>query len=252
MKITGSTALVTGANRGLGLKFVEALLEYGAAKVYATARDAATLTALVDSHAANVVPLTLDVTDQAQVDAVATAASDTTLLINNAGALDQSGLMAADDLGGLELEMAVNVFGVARMCRAFAPVIAANGGGGVANMLSVASMVNFPIFGTYAASKAAAMSLTDCLRFEMRDHGVEVFGIYAGYIDTDMLGNVAADKTSPADVARNTMLGIEAGDINIDTDERAKLVRQGLRDDPAGVIAMTWERAVEFRAANPV
>jgi len=242
--------MVTGANRGLGLCFVETLLEFGAAKVYAAARDIDSLTPLVGKHAGKVVPLKLDVTSQADVDAVASAAADTNLLINNAGALVQRGLTVVDDLSGLELEMAVNVFGVARMCQAFAPIIVSNGGG-IANMLSTASMVNFPIFGTYASSKAAAMSLTDCLRFEMRDQNVEVFGIYAGYIDTDMLGNVNADKTSPADVARNAILGIEDGVINIDTDERARNVRQGLQSDPAGVIATTWERAAEFRAANP-
>jgi len=260
MKINGSIALVTGANRGLGLNFVEALLEFGAAKVYATARDVATLAPLVDKHGDKVVPLRLDVTDLAEVQAVAATASDVTLLLNNAGALDQHGLLEAEDLSGFEWEMAVNVYGLAHMCRAFAPIIEANAekargsatpGGGICNMLSVASLISFPPFGTYAATKAAAMSLTDCLRYELRYQDIEVFGVYAGFIDTDMLGNVAADKTSPADIARNTMKGIENGDINIDTDERANLVRPGLRTDPEAVTALSWERAVEFRKNHP-
>jgi NAD(P)-dependent dehydrogenase (short-subunit alcohol dehydrogenase family) len=255
MKIAGSIALVTGANRGLGLNFVEALIDFGAAKVYAAARDIATLDPLVDKFAGLVAPLALDVTDQAEVEAAAAAAGDVTLLINNAGALDQHGLLEADDLSGFEWEMAVNVYGLARMCRAFAPIIEANAanaaGGAITNMLSVASLISFPPFGTYAATKAAAMSLTDCLRYELREKGVEVFGVYAGFIDTDMLDNVAADKTAPAEIARNTMRGMEAGDINIDTDERANMVRPGLRNDPEAVTALSWERAVEFRANHP-
>ena len=252
MKIGGTIALVTGANRGLGLHFVEALVEFGAAKIYATARNIDTLTSLVERYPDLIVPLSLDVTQQVQVDAAADVATDVTLLLNNAGALDQRGLMEAADLSGFEQEMAVNVFGLARMCRAFAPIIAANGGGAITNMLSVVSLTNFPPFGTYAATKAAAMSLTECLRFEMRDKGVEVFGVYAGLIDTDMVDDVVGDKASPGEVARNTMLGMEAGDIDIDADDRAKSVRQGLRNDPEGVAKELWVRAADFRVTHPL
>ncbi len=252
MKISGAIALVTGANRGLGLYFVEALAEFGAARIYATARNIDTLAPLVEKYQDRLEPLSLDVTEQAQVEAAAKTAADTTLLLNNAGALDQRGLMEAADLSGFQQEMAVNVFGLARMCRAFAPIIAANGGGAIANMLSVVSLTNFPPFGTYAATKAAAMSLTECLRFEMRDKGVEVFGVYAGLMDTDMTDNIVADKSSPGEVARNTMLGMEAGDVNIDADDRAKAVRPGLRNDPEGFTKEYWVRAAEFRVIHPL
>ena len=252
MKISGAIALVTGANRGRGLHFVEALVEFGAAKVYATARDIDSLAPLANRYRDLFVPLSLDVTEQAQVEAAAEAASDTTLLLNNAGLLDQHGLLEAPDLLGFEQEMAVNVFGLARMCRAFASIIAANGGGAITNMLSVASLTNFPPFGTYAATKAAAMSLTECLRFEMRDKAVEVFGVYAGLIDTDMTGNIVDDKASPREVARNALFGIEAGDINIDADERAKAVRPALRNDPEGFTKERWVRAAEFRVNHPL
>lgn len=252
MKIGGTIALVTGANRGLGLHFVEALVEFGAAKIYATARNIDTLTSLVERYPDLIVPLSLDVTQQVQVDAAADAATDITLLLNNAGALDQHGLMEAADLSGFEQEMAVNVFGLARMCRAFAPIIAANGGGAITNMLSVVSLTNFPPFGTYAATKAAAMSLTECLRFETRDKSIEVFGIYAGLIDTDMTDNIVDDKASPREIARNTMLGMEAGDINIDADDRAKTVRLGLRKDPEGFTKEYWVGAAEFRVNHPL
>ncbi|MHA1152455.1 MAG: SDR family NAD(P)-dependent oxidoreductase [Alphaproteobacteria bacterium] len=252
MKIKGATALVTGANRGLGQRFVEALVEFSAAKIYATARNIDTLDPLVGKHGGLVVPLGLDVTEQAQVDAVAGAARDVTLLLNNAGVLDGRSLMEAESLSGFEHEMAVNVYGLARMCQAFAPIIEANGGGAIANMLSVACLVHWPPFGTYAATKAAAMSLTATLQFDLRDRGVEVFGIYAGFIDTEMAGFAAVDKSSPEEVARNTMLGIEAGGSNIDATEGAIESRTGLQNDPEGLKADVWLRAAEFRASHPL
>ena len=252
MKIKGAIALVTGANRGLGLRFVEALVEFGAAKIYATARNIDTLDPLVRKHEGLVVPLGLDVTEQAQVDAVAEAARDVTLLLNSAGVLDGRSLLEATSLSGFEHEMAVNVYGLARMCQAFAPIIEANGGGAIANMLSVACLIHWPPFGTYAATKAAAMSLTATLRFDLRDKGVEVFGIYAGWIDTEMAGFVARDKSSPDEVARNAMVGIEAGDVNIDADESTTQTRIELQNNPEGLKADVWLSAAEFRANHPL
>ncbi len=252
MKIKGATALVTGANRGLGFCFVEALAEFGAAKIYATARDIDTLDPLVKKHGGLVVPLALDVTEQAQVDAVAEAAQDVTLLLNNAGVLDGRSLLEAPNLSGFEGEMAVNVFGLARMCQAFAPIVEANGGGAIVNMLSVACLVQYPPNGTYTATKAAAMSLTEVMKFELRDRGVEVFGIYAGWIDTEMAGHAAVDKASPDEVARNTMLGIETGDSDIDATAGVAQTRTALRDDPEGLRADVWQWAAEFRANHPL
>ena len=252
MKIKGATALVTGANRGLGFCFVEALAEFGAAKIYATARDIDTLDPLVKKHGGLVVPLALDVTEQAQVDAVAEAAQDVTLLLNNAGVLDGRSLLEAPNLSGFEGEMAVNVFGLARMCQAFAPIVEANGGGAIVNMLSVACLVQYPPNGTYTATKAAAMSLTEVMKFELRDRDVEVFGIYAGWIDTEMVGHAAVDKASPDEVARNTMLGIETGDSDIDATAGVAQTRTALRDDPEGLRADVWQWAAEFRANHPL
>lgn len=252
MKIKDAIALVTGANRGLGLRFVEALVEFGAAKIYATARNIDTLGPLIKKHEGLVVPLGLDVTEQAQVEAAAAAARDVTLLLNNAGVLDGRSLMEAENLSGFEHEMAVNVYGLARMCQAFAPIIEANGGGAIANMLSAACLENWPPFGTYTASKAAAMSLTATLQFDLRDKGVEVFGIYAGFIDTEMAGFVASDKASAEEVARNTMIGIEVGDGNIDATEAARQTRIELQKNPEGLKADVWLSAAEFRASHPL
>ena len=252
MKIKDTTALVTGANRGLGLSFVEALVEFGAAKIYATARDIDTLDPLVRKHGDLVVPLGLDVTEQAQVDAVAEAAQDVTLLLNNAGVLDGRSLLEAPSLSGFEREMAVNVFGLARMCQAFAPIIEGNGGGAIANMLSVACLIHWPCNGTYSATKAAAMSLTEVLQFELRDKGVEVFGIYAGWIDTEMASFAAVDKASPDEVARNTMVGIEAGGSDIDATAGLIQTRTELQNNPEGLKADVWLWAAEFRTNHPL
>ena len=252
MKIEGAIALVTGANRGLGLRFVEALVEFGAARIYATARNIDTLDPLVRKHGGLVVPLGLDVTEQAQVDAVAVAARDVTLLLNSAGVLDGRSLLETPSLSGFEHEMAVNVFGLARMCQAFAPIVEANGGGAIANMISVSCLIQWPPFGTYTATKAAAMSLTKTLQFELRDKGVEVFGIYAGWVDTEMAGFVDRDKASPDDVARNAMLGIEASDSDIDADESTIETRTKLKNNPDGLKADVWLSAAEFRADHPL
>ena len=251
MKIKNTIALVTGANRGLGLDFVESLIKFGASRVYASARDVSSLAPLVKKHEGRVIPLQLDVTRQEHVIDAAATASDVTLLLNNAGVLHQHGVIEANSLAGFEQEMDVNVFGLARMSRAFAPVIEANGGGAITNMLSVASLRNFPPFGTYSASKAAAMSLTDGLRYEVHEKGIEVFGVYAGFIDTGMIGNIDDVKTSPSDIANNTMRGMEAGDINIYADEKAQIAISTLQDDPVVLAKNTWERARSFRANHP-
>ena len=246
MNIDGSIAVVTGANRGLGRAFVEALLARGAARIYAGARDPVTLDALISAHGDRIVPLRLDVTKDADVSAAAARAADATLLLNNAGQLAQSGLIAAGDIHGLEREMAVNVFGLARMCLAFAPVLAENGGGAIINMLSVASLVAFPPFGSYAASKAAAMSLTHSMRYELRDQGTRVAGIYAGYINTDMIANLAGDKTLPDDIAGTALDRFAVGDDDISADDRARNVRAILHGNFDAVEEETWQNYLDF------
>jgi NAD(P)-dependent dehydrogenase (short-subunit alcohol dehydrogenase family) len=252
MLIQGSTALVTGANRGLGTHFADALIDRGADRVYACARNPETLAPLLAAHGQRVVPLRLDVTDPEAVATAAARAGDCTLLVNNAGVLETLGLMEAGGLEPLQREMAVNVYGLARMCQAFAPLIAGNGGGAIVNMLSVSSLYNYPPFGTYCASKATAMSLTECLRYELKDQAIEVFGVYAGLIDTDMVGSLKGEKTQPQEVARAALDGVEAGVPDIDADQRSKVVRAALRDDPAAFTAGVWEAAANFRAAHPL
>ncbi|MGW2788238.1 SDR family NAD(P)-dependent oxidoreductase, partial [Streptomyces populi] len=167
MEIEGSVALVTGANRGIGLAFTRALLARGAAKVYAGVRDPESF------QEPGVEPLRLDVTDEGRIAEAAAAASDATIVINNAGIQAGPGLLEGS-LEGARREMEVNYLGTWALSRAFAPVLATNGGGVLVNMLSVSSWRVTPWWPGYAASKAAEWSLTNALRFGLRQQGTLV------------------------------------------------------------------------------
>lgn len=217
MKIDGSIVLVTGANRGLGRAFAQALLERGASKVYGGARDPGTVTD------PGVVPVRLDITDPAQVAAAAERCGDVTLLINNAGILRGGGLLG--DPKGARAEMETNFFGTLEMSRAFAPLLA---GGALVNVLSVLSWLSLPQVASYAASKAAAWSLTNGLRNELRAQGTLVVGVHAGFIDTDMAAGVDGPKISPAEVVAQTLDAIEADREEVLADQVTREVKAGL------------------------
>jgi NAD(P)-dependent dehydrogenase (short-subunit alcohol dehydrogenase family) len=210
MKIADSVALVTGANRGIGASLARELADRGAGRVYAAARQPAALPQAAPRHRGVMVPLALDVTDPSQVRAAAAAAPDVTLLVNNAGTLAPGGVLDAD-LDGIEREMAVNFFGVLRMARAFAPMIEANGGGAVVNMISVLAPAPYPASAGYCATKAAADSATRALRAELAPRGITVHGVYPSFVDTDMTARVDAEKASPADVAKAVADALEQG-----------------------------------------
>jgi NAD(P)-dependent dehydrogenase (short-subunit alcohol dehydrogenase family) len=215
--IKGTTALVTGANRGIGEAIVDALIQAGAAKVYAAARNLKDLTPLSARHGARVVALQLDVTQPAQIAAAVKAAPDVQLLVNNAGYAGHFGGAFTDAQWLTEgrKEMEVNYFSVFALTQAFAPVLANNGGGAIVNIASVASLVNFAMFASYSASKAAVHSLTQATRALLQSRGTRVFGVYPGPIDTRMAAGLPFDKTSPADAARAIIAGIEAGEEEI-------------------------------------
>ncbi len=230
MNIDGSIALVTGANRGLGRVFVEQLVERGAAKIYAGARTPFDPESLKEQLGEQVTPIALDVTRDSDVQNAASLAADATLVINNAGILKRTGLIEAGSLVALETELNVNTLGVARMALAFAPVLKQNGGGAFLNVLSAASLHGFAPFGTYSATKAAAMSLTQSLRYELRDQGTTVHGVYAGYIATDMTAGIQSDMASAEDIVTASLDGLDKGIRDIDADDRAAAVRQLLRE----------------------
>lgn len=214
MKLQNQIALVTGANRGIGKEIVGKLLEAGVAKVYAGARDTASLSNAIALDPERVSPLQIDVTEAAQVNALAAQAPDVTLLVNNAGVLDFGGLIDAES-SALERNFSVNFSGALNMTRAFAPVIEHNGGGAVVNMLTLVALASMPGLAIYNASKAAAWSMTQSLRAELAARRIAVFGVFPGAVDTDMLAGVEMPKTAPADVANAIVAGLAADSEDI-------------------------------------
>ena len=226
MNIQDSTALVTGANRGIGKAFADALLERGAAKVYAAVRDVATVT---DPR---LVPIQLDVTDPDRVAAVARELDDVQLVVNNAGVLNVSiPLSASLDVARLELE--TNYFGLVSMTQAFAPVLERNGGGAFVNVLSVVSWIGEPTLATYSASKSAAWSFTNSARVELKRQGTQVVGVHVGFVDTDLTAGLDTDKIPPAVVADAALDALEAGSSEAVVDEFSRTVKAALHDDQA-------------------
>ncbi|WP_327111463.1 SDR family oxidoreductase [Streptomyces sp. NBC_01341] len=227
MDIKGSIALVTGANRGIGRAFARELLNRGAAKVYAGVRDPSTVTD------PDLVPLRLDVTDEESVAAAAAVAGDASIVINNAGIGGAGTQLLEGAFDGARQAMDVNYFGTWAVSRAFAPVLARNGGGALVNMLSVASWVGQPQFAGYAASKAAQWSLTDALRKGLRDQGTLVVGVHAGFVDTDLSAWTDAPKISAATVAELTMDAVIRGELEVLADEQTRAAKAALSDPPS-------------------
>jgi len=227
MKIDRSSALVTGSNRGLGRCFVEALLARGA-NVYAAARDPASV------KVSGVTVIELDITDAASVAAAAEATGDVSLLINNAGSSTRASLLGGS-LDDVRLEMETHFFGTLSMTRAFAPQLAANGGGAILNVLSALSWVSYPATGAYCAAKCAEWSLTNAVRQELAGGGTHVAALHVAYMDTDMIRDVKAVKSDPATVANLALVSLEAGEFEILADDRS---RQILATLSGGVTAL--------------
>jgi NAD(P)-dependent dehydrogenase (short-subunit alcohol dehydrogenase family) len=222
MKIKDSVAFVTGANRGLGLSFVRALKAAGAKKIYAAARDPSTVTE------PGVIPVKLDVTKPEEAEAAAALAGDATLVINNAGIARVMGFLAPDAMDNVRDMYETNVFGVINVTRAFAPVLKENGGGGLLNVLSVASWMNGGILSIYASSKSAAWGVTNGLRQELKGQGTQVTALHVGFMDTDMTRGFEVDKIGPDEVARLTLEEMDGGALEVSADEISKTVKAAL------------------------
>jgi NAD(P)-dependent dehydrogenase (short-subunit alcohol dehydrogenase family) len=230
ISIDQSTVLVTGANRGLGKAFAEALVAAGAT-VYAGARDPESVTT------PGVTAVRLDVTDPASVAAAAAELGDVTVLVNNAGVWRGGGTVLTDEsLDGFREELEANVIGPLNVTRAFAPVLATNGGGAVVNVLSVLSWMTSPSAGGYSASKAAAWSLTNVTRGELREQGTLVVGVHVGYMDTDMAAGVDAPKLAPADLVAQVLEALEKGEEEVLGDETSRFVKSVLSGPPAQLV----------------
>ena len=222
MQIADATALVTGANRGIGLAFTRELLARGARKVYAGARDPASVTQ------PGVEAIRLDVTKPEEVAAAAARAGDVTLVINNAGVAQVGGFLAADSEEVARRQFETNFFGMLRMSQAFAPVLKANGGGGLINVLSIVSWINGGQLAGYAATKSAAWSLTNSLRHELAPQHTQVLALHMAFVDTDLARGLEGPKTSPEDIVKSALDGLEAGLDEVLADDRTRLVKQGL------------------------
>lgn len=233
LKIDGCVALVTGANRGIGEALVQALLQGGARKVYATARQPALLEPLI-AQDPRVVPLALDVSRPEQAQAAAQQASDVTLLINNAG-IAHYGVTLLDDAApaNLQEELDVNLFGILHMFRAFWRVIVRNQGA-IANVLSGAALQHNAMLGTYSCTKAAALSMTIGMRTLLRERDILVSSVIVGGVDTRLAKDVPsfALKTPPSVVATAILAGIEQGEEDIDTDPGALATRARVARNP--------------------
>jgi NAD(P)-dependent dehydrogenase (short-subunit alcohol dehydrogenase family) len=217
---SGKSVLVTGANRGIGKALVEQALARGAARVYAGTRQP------MQHPDERVVPLVLDITEDAQISAAADTVTALDLLVNNAGLA-----LRDDDLSDralLERHFAVNVFGTFAVTRALLPALTASQGT-VLNILSTASWVNMPLLPGYSVSKAAAFSLTQGLRAHLAGTGVRIRAAMVGIVDTAMTEGWDVPKASPASVAANIFDGLERGEDEIFPDVLSAAVAEEWR-----------------------
>jgi NAD(P)-dependent dehydrogenase (short-subunit alcohol dehydrogenase family) len=225
MKLHNATVLITGANRGIGLAFAREALARGARKVYAGARDPASVTLR------GVEAIRLDVTKPEDV-AAAARLDDVTVLINNAGIGSFGGFLAEGSLDAARAQLETNYFGPLRMSLAFAPVLAANGGGAILNVLSIASWISTPMLAVYGSTKAAEWSLTNGLRHELRAQGTQVLGMHMGFVDTDLTREIDMAKSTPDAVVREALDALERGAEEVLADDITRQVKPGLSAQP--------------------
>jgi len=237
MKVRDSVAFVTGANRGLGLAFARELVARGAKKVFAGVRNPNGL------DVSGLVPVKLDVTDPASVSAAAAQCADVTLLVNNAGiARANSGALDPALIDTAREILDTNFYGVIRTTQAFAPVISANGGGAIINVLSDVTWFAQPVLAAYSATKSAAWSFTNALRSDLRDKGTQVLALHVGYLDTDLTKGYDMKKSDPRLVAARTLDGLESGSEEVLGDEQTNAIKRSLSTaqsyylNPAGLV----------------
>lgn len=227
MTLSNAVVFITGANRGIGLEFAKQALARGARKVYAAARNPDTIT--LDG----VVKVRLDVTDAAQVAAIPALYPDVTVLVNNAGIARFGGFMDEGSEQSAYEHFETNFFGPLRLSKALAPVLAANGGGAILNVLSVVSWLNAPVLAPYGASKSAAWALTNGLRLELAAQNTQVSALHMGFVDTDLTTAIDAPKTKPADIVARAYEGMAAKQPEILADELTQQVKAAFSSDKA-------------------
>jgi NAD(P)-dependent dehydrogenase (short-subunit alcohol dehydrogenase family) len=235
MEINNAVALVTGANGGIGAHFVEQLLQLKVTKIYVCARSVDKLKDLIALDPQRIVAVELDVTDPQSVTAAAARCHDVSLLINNAGISLNQGLISAPDLVSARAEMEVNYFGMASMCRAFAPILKQQGGGTIVNILSLLGKVTLPFSGSYSASKAAAIAMTHSVRAELVAQQTLVIAVMPGTVDTELAKAWPNPKVAPAEVAKAALAAVINSEEDVYPGEQATQVAAQLLVDPKGV-----------------
>jgi NAD(P)-dependent dehydrogenase (short-subunit alcohol dehydrogenase family) len=231
MQIENSTVFITGANRGIGLAFAKAFLVRGAKKVYAGSRDPSKI------NLNGVTPVKLDVNSAADVLVAAQLAQDVTIVVNNAGIANFGSFMSEDAEAMLRNHLETNVLGPLRISRAFAPVLAQNGGGALINVASIASWITSPKLASYAVSKSALWSLSNGLRNDLRGQGTQVLTLHMGFVDTDLTKGIDMPKSTPETIVERTLQALQAGAHEVLADELTQQVRAGLSAEQAVYLA---------------
>ncbi len=237
MNLSGKTVLVTGANRGIGIAVVKALLNRDVSKVYAGARDPNKLPDFGDER---VVPLTLDITNKDQVAAAANAAGDVNVLINNAGVAAFSSILDGP-LDLVERDMNTNYFGTLDMVRTFVPVLEGKAGAAIVNVVTIAAFASFPIVGGYSASKSALFSLSQSIRTELASRNIAVHTVNPGPIDTELAREFPTEKADTDQTAENIVAGLEKGEADIFPDEMGRQMFDVWKSDYRGLERMVYD-----------
>ncbi|NDJ18840.1 SDR family oxidoreductase [Myxacorys almedinensis] len=235
MQVQGTIALVTGANGGIGQYYIQGLQAAGATRIYAGARHPESLKNIAATDPDRIIPIPLDITDEALVKAAVEAYSDVNLLINNAGVGFNQRLVAEINFDKVRSEIEVNYLGMLRMCLAFAPVLKANGGGAIVNMLTILAKVNFPLNASYCASKAAALLATQGIRAELASQKTLVVGVMPGTVDTGMSKDFPPPKVAPEEVVRAALQAVIDGVEDVYPGEQAQEMQAQLLQDPKAV-----------------
>ena len=236
--IENKVALVTGANRGIGKAVVKSFLKHGASKVYAGVRSLEKAEPLVSEFGDKVIPIAIDYSDPATISAAAETAGDTQVVVSNAGILETVSPLDDEVFETFEKELEVNVYGLLRMARAFAPVLHKNGGGAFVQLNSVASLNSFPAFATYCASKAAAYSFTISLKTLFTQQGTHVLSVHPGPIDTDMAAKGGfKDESDPVEVvSEGIVASLKAGEFHLFPDRMAKDFEKAYASFAKGIV----------------
>ena len=240
INLKNKTAVVTGANRGIGLTITEQFLAAGAKKVYLAVRSPESVKSLEQHYSNRVQAIQVDVADKASIQNLAAQTTDAEVVVNNAGVLKSAAPTDADAEAALQFEFNINTLGLLRMAQAYEPILAKQPEAAFVQLNSVASIKNFTPFSTYSASKAAAYSLTQGLQESWEDLGIQVLSVHPGPIATDMAKQAGFDEADTTEVvAKGIVQALEKGDFLLFPDQVAQQIQTAYQDFANNVILAT-------------